>query len=95
MAHAPGIRRIRHAGLLRHYYGEVADWLNSKKYRLPPVARPHDTIFKGHWADLPLVPKIGRYSVGRKMEIETNDKVRRLTKRRQARKAKLQAKTQF
>ena len=83
-------RRIRHIGRIRAWYASKVDrvtW-NEVCYPLPPEMRhPGMVILSGSWADItPSYIRVDRYSYKRKKVIESRSKVKRLRKRRAARR---------
>lgn len=85
-------RKIRHAGRLRMKLAIKADrraWRQGKVDHPIPDARALDhRLVEGAYADIPVRPVINRYVPTRDLVVESYEKVNRLRRRRQARKAK-------
>src|SRR5690348_3710745 len=83
-------RRIRCIGRARAWDSAKADYRNwdDETYPPPPEMRhPGITILLGSWADLqPSYIRVNRFSYTRDMMIESQKKIGRLRKRREARK---------
>ena len=82
-------RRIRNIGRYRAWHAANTDWRawDEGKYPPPPRMRDPGIVIKlGSWADIaPSSIKVNRFSHTRKRILESQQKLRRLHKRRKAR----------